>query len=221
MELFFPHEKIRESQQELIKSIEEAIAEKTNLIAHAPTGLGKTAAVLSVALSYAINKKLTVFFLTPKHTQHKIAIETLRLIKQKYNLDFGVVDLIGKRWMCAQEGVTDLSTSEFYDYCKDLIKDKQCVYYNNLKNKEKLSVETEVTIKELNSKILHVEELKSISKERMLCPFEIACIIAKKASVIIADYHHILSPGIRDHLLEKINKDLSECIIIFDEAHNI
>ncbi|MBI2148905.1 hypothetical protein HYU23_04445 [Candidatus Woesearchaeota archaeon] len=86
--------------------------------------LHNTAASLSVALSYALQNKLTVFFITPKHTQHRIAIETLRLIKQKYNLDFGVVDLIGKKWMCAQNGVTDLSTGEFYDYCKDAVEKK-------------------------------------------------------------------------------------------------
>lgn len=221
MEIYFPHEKVRESQKEFIEKIQETIENKTNLIAHVPTGTGKTAAVLSVALSFALKNKLTIFFITPKHTQHKIAIETLKLIKQKYNLDFAVVDLIGKKWMCAQSGAADLTTGEFYDYCKELVKNKQCTFYENLRKENKLSVETETTLKELNSNIFHVEELKDITKKRMLCPFEVACLLAKKSSVIIADYHHILSPGIRDHLFERINKDISECIIIIDEAHNL
>src|SRR3989344_6230787 len=214
MEIFFPHEKVREIQSDLIEKIQEAIEKKTNLIAHAPTGLGKSAAALSVALSLAIQNKLTVFFITPKHTQHKIAIETLKLIKQKHNLDFSVVDLIGKKWMCAQPGASDMQTGDFYDYCKEMIKNKQCIYYNNIKNKDKLSVETEVTLKELSANILHVEELKEHAKKRTLCPFEVACLLAKKAAVIIADYHHILSPSIRNHLFERINKEQSECIII-------
>ncbi|HLC58371.1 MAG TPA: ATP-dependent DNA helicase [Candidatus Nanoarchaeia archaeon] len=221
MQLFFPHEKIRESQKELMDKIQETLENKTNLIAHAPTGLGKSAASLSVALSYAIEKKLTVFFVTPKHTQHRIAIETLKEIKEKHNLDFSVVDLIGKKWMCAQEGVTEMSTGEFYDYCKDMIKNGKCSYYNNIKNKDKLSIETQVTISELSKKILHVEEMRDIAKDRMLCPFEVACLVAKKATVIIADYHHIISSSIRDSLLERIGKNLSECIVIIDEAHNL
>ena len=221
MEILFPHDKIRESQKELVEKIQEVIENKTNLIAHAPTGLGKTAASISVALSYALQNKLTVFFITPKHTQHKIAIETLKLIKQKYNTEFGVVDLIGKKWMCAQDGVKELTTGEFYDYCKDMVSKRQCIYYENIKNKDKLSVQTEVVLNELNKKILHVEEFRENVKSNTLCPFEIACLIAKKSSVIIADYHHILSPSIRENLLEKINKDLSECIIIIDEAHNL
>ncbi len=221
MEIYFPHEKVRESQKEFIDKIKETIENKTNLIAHVPTGVGKSAAVLSVALSYALKNKLTIFFITPKHTQHKIAVETLKLMKEKHNLDFGVVDLIGKKWMCAQSGVTDMTTGEFYEYCKEQVKNKQCIFYENLRKEDKISVETRITLDELNSKILHVEELKEISKSRVLCPFEIACLVAKRASVIIADYHHILSPGIREHLLDRIKKDLSECVIIIDEAHNV
>ncbi len=221
MDLFFPHDSIRDIQNDLIGKIQEALDKKTNLIASAPTGIGKSAAALSVALSFAVKNKLTVFFITPKHTQHKIAVETLKLIKEKHNLDFSAVDLIGKKWMCAQEGVADLSSGEFYDYCKDMIEKKECIYYNNIKNKEKLSLETESTLKELNSKIIHVEELKHISKNKVLCPFEVACLVAKRASVVIADYHHIINPSIRSHLMDKINKDLSECIIIIDEAHNL
>ncbi len=221
MEILFPHENIRETQRDLIEKIEETLTKKTNLIAHSPTGTGKTAAALSVTVTYAIKNKLTVFFITPKHTQHRIAIETLRLMKEKHNLTFSVVDLIGKKWMCAQEGVTDMTTGEFYDYCKEMVEKKQCSYYNNLKNKEKLSIQTEVTLSELSKKILHVEELKKESKNKVLCPFEVACLMAKTATVIIADYHHILNPTIRDNLLEKINKDLSKCIIIIDEAHNL
>ena len=120
--------------------------------------------------------------------------------------------------MCAQEGVTEMSTGEFYDYCKDMIKNGKCSYYNNIKNKDKLSIETQVTISELSKKILHVEEMRDIAKDRMLCPFEVACLVAKKATVIIADYHHIISSSIRDSLLERIGKNLSECIVIIDEV---
>ncbi|MBI2148904.1 ATP-dependent DNA helicase [Candidatus Woesearchaeota archaeon] len=90
-----------------------------------------------------------------------------------------------------------------------------------MKNKDKLSVQTQAALSELSKKILHVEEFKEYTKSNILCPFEVACLVAKKASVIIADYHHILSPSIREHLMERINKDLSECIIIIDEAHNL
>ena len=86
-ELLFPHKTIRKSQDAIITEVENAIKEGKNLIMHAPTGLGKTASTLPIALSYAIKKNMTVFFLTSRHTQHKIVIDTLKDIKEKYGTD--------------------------------------------------------------------------------------------------------------------------------------
>ena len=55
-ELLFPHKTIRKSQDAIITEVENAIKEGKNLIMHAPTGLGKTASTLPIALSYAIKK---------------------------------------------------------------------------------------------------------------------------------------------------------------------
>ena len=54
----FPHQTIRSGQDQLIKDIEQAIQEKKILLAHAPTGLGKTASALSVALQHALENKI-------------------------------------------------------------------------------------------------------------------------------------------------------------------
>ncbi len=221
MQLLFPHESIRESQKELIEEITKSIQNKSHLIAHAPTGIGKTAAVLCPAISHALENNLTVIFVTPKHTQHKIAVDTIRAIKEKHNLNFTAVDLIGRRNMCAQSGVISMTQSEFADYCKEMIEEKMCDYYNNIRDKNKLSLQTELLLREINSKVLHVEELKEISSKNKLCPYELAIILSISAKVIIADYHHLLNTSIRETLLNKMQKDLSELIIIFDEAHSI
>ena len=93
--MYFPFENVRPIQQELVSDVTHAIEQKRHLLAHAPTGLGKTAASLSPALTIALEKGYTVIFLTPKHTQHQIAIETLQKIKQKHSLNLQVAYLIG------------------------------------------------------------------------------------------------------------------------------
>jgi len=62
-----------------------------------PQELEKTIAFLAPALTYAKDKNLTLFFLTPKHSQHHIAVETLKQIREKFNLKFKIVDFIGKK----------------------------------------------------------------------------------------------------------------------------
>ena len=126
-EILFPHQKIRPIQDNLIEKMQHSIRNKKHLIAHAPTGIGKTA-TLGPILAYAIRNNLTVFFLTPRHTQHKIAVDTVRNIKEKYNIDIETVDLIGKKHMCAQPGVDILSSHEVGEYCKDLVQKENCDY---------------------------------------------------------------------------------------------
>ncbi|MEK6922558.1 MAG: ATP-dependent DNA helicase [Nanoarchaeota archaeon] len=216
MQILFPYPEPRKVQNALLTQIKSCVENKQNLIVHAPTGLGKTAAVLSTTLPYAIENNLTVFFITPKHSQHHIAIETLKEIKAKFNLDFQVVDFIGKKHMCLQAGVELMPNGEFHDYCRDLRKKKACDFYLNFDDRVRKSM----CLRQIKGP-LHAEELISVCKVHAVCPYEIAGLVGKGAMVIIADYHHILSPSIRNSLFNRIQKNLSECIVCFDEAHNV
>lgn len=216
--ILFPYKEIRPTQDLfLIKAI-EAIRSKQHLIAHAPTGIGKTT-ILAPALNYAIKNNKTVFFITPRHTQHHIAVETLKLIKEKYKTNFLAVDFIGKKHMCPVPGTDLLSSQEFAEYCKDVREKETCEYFMNYKiNKFKKRLTLDLL--EKNNPI-GVEQTCKICHENKVCPFEAQCKLARKSQVIIADYYHILSPAIRETLFERIKKELSQSIIIFDEAHNI
>lgn len=215
-EILFPYEEPRKIQKALIAQIQSCIQNKQNLIAHAPTGIGKTISVIGPTLSYAITNNLTLFFLTPRHSQHHIAVETLKLIKDKFKLDFGIVDFIGKKHMCLQPGIDLLPNGEFHDYCRELRKKDQCEFFINIKNKP-----VKDFVLDKAQEPLHVEELNQLCKKYDLCPYEIAGLLGRKAVVIIADYYHILSPSIRESLFNRIQKEISKSIIYFDEAHNL
>src|SRR3989344_6144493 len=132
----FPYDKIRPEQDELIKDVYAAVNNGKCLVAHAPTGLGKTAAALAPALEYALKSKKTVFFLTSRHTQHAIAVETARLIKQKHKASFSVTDIVGKKHMCARDDVAALSSRQFYDYCKSLVDNGGRPYHSKFQKKK-------------------------------------------------------------------------------------
>src|SRR3989338_2905524 len=140
----FPYQKIRPEQDSLIKNIVLALENKKNLIIHAPTGLGKTAASLAPCLEFALKNKLTVFFLTSRHTQHTIAVETLKQIREKYNLAFHTADLVGKKNMCLQDGVSLISPGQFHEYCKKLREEDRCEFYLNTKKNSKNTTETDL-----------------------------------------------------------------------------
>ncbi len=220
MDLLFPHKKIRESQEEFIKDIKDSLVNNKGLLAHAPTGIGKTAAILSACLPFAIKNNKTIFFLTTRHTQHKIIIETLKKISEKFDKEIKVADFIGKKWMCLHPGVSQLSSSEFAEYCSKSIERKTCDLYANIKTKGKLTIETRLLLESIKEP-LKVERIKELCKEKNLCPYEITSLIARDANIIIGDYFHILDSHIRETLLKRIDKTLNDTIIIFDEAHNL
>jgi len=227
MNILFPHDEIREIQDDLIKEIVHSLEEGKSLIAHAPTGLGKTAASLAPALAYALKHKKTIFFLTSRHTQHKIALDTLKQIREKHQKDFVVTDIIGKKHMCIQPGIETLYSSEFSEYCKNLREEGRCDCYNNTyskKDKAELSVRGKSVYNDLmikgTSSTQEVIESCRIENEE-LCPYEISQKLAAKASVIIGDYFYIFDPFIQSRFFKRIGKELDDCILIVDEAHNL
>jgi DNA excision repair protein ERCC-2 len=220
----FPHETVREQQTELIAAILSTIDRGGHLVAHAPTGLGKTAAALAPAIERAIQKNKIVVFMTSRLTQHKIALETVSKIRQRHNVAIPVIDLIGKKHMCLQPGVENLSGKEFAEYCKGMREDGQCEYYERLKTGEQPSAATRSVIVQLGRTAPNTpEQLKMLCQDEIhrVCPYEISMMLAKDARVIICDYSYIFNERIREAFLKRINRELSDCILIVDEGHNL
>ena len=182
--------------------------------------LHNTSAVLAPALKFAIENKKTVFFLTSRNTQHILAVETLKEVKKKFGLDIVAVDLIGKKGMCNQNSIEMLTSSEFVEYCKNLREKGTCKYYNNIKKNGKLAVEAGLLLDNLKEKSPDfVQDFCARCDDH--CAYEMALVMSKKAHVLVADYNYALNPMIRKGLMLRMNKQLEDCIFIFDEAHNL
>ncbi len=220
MQDLFPFDTYRAGQESFVKVVNTALKHKKDVLASVPTGVGKTAATLAPTLKYALENDKTVIFLTSKHTHHKVAVDTLRDIKEKSGEKFQVADFIGKRWMCPRLDISNLNSREFREFCKSVVENKECEYYQNYYNKEKVFT-NRILVDELKNNILHVEELVEKCRNAKVCSFEAASELAKKSKVLILDYFHILNPGTRERFFKKIGKELENCILIWDEAHNL
>lgn len=214
----FRFKKIRSFQKEMMDDIYKVLGTGSNILINAPTGVGKTDASISSALEFAIKNGLSVLFLTPKISQHKIALETLRGIKKLFYKDLKFVDIVGKQKLCTNPSVNRNEGEMFYSKCAELIKEGKCSYYKRFKE----YAETGNVPLELEESVFfgHNKMFKE-SYDFGVCGYEISMYLAKTSNVIIADYSHILNPGVRILFLKKISQTLNNCIIIWDEAHNI
>lgn len=207
----FPHDQIRDGQKRFTRDVTMAVQGGKHLVAQAPTGIGKTAAALAPALQAALEQKKTVLFLTSRQSQHRIAVETLRLMADRRGVRFRLVDLVSKRDMCLRPEAADMHPARFADFCAAETRSKSCQYLGEV---------DEGTLAAVQGGVLHVEELMAVSKKSHLCPHLVALNAAKGAQVVVADYNHLFS-DLREQSLERLGLTLAECIVVVDEAHNL
>lgn len=192
----FPHAQLRDGQAEFLEDARMCISQRTHLLAHAPTGLGKTAVALTAALETALEERGAVLFLTSRQSQHAIAVETARAIWKRHRI--GVVDLIAREDMCLADRPVPP--------CRD---GRACFFSHG-----PAGMAAEVLLEYP----LHVQEAARTCLRERACPHAAAMAAARSAELVIGDYNHLFSsPG----LLEKLGRPAKDVIVVIDEAHNL
>ncbi|MDO8634355.1 MAG: ATP-dependent DNA helicase [archaeon] len=230
--VLFPFEKPRQSQAEFMDGVWSALEGKKHLVCHAPTGLGKTVSVLCPAITYALENDKTVFFLSPKTSQHELAVDVVKSISKKFGVSVSAVDFVGKRHMCSDPLLSGADSEGFYEVCSKRVKREQCSYYGNAVGYSEAQKDvSRLYIEKLSKSSLPVlnhfefkEKCVSMAGpegERPMCAYEASVIAGRERNVIVCDYFHLLSPRVHKFTLNRLSKKLSESIVIVDEAHNV
>ncbi len=202
----FPFRDVREGQREFLEDCREAVRNGRHLIAHAPTGIGKTAAALSAAMEDSLDSGRTTFFLTSKRSQHRIAVETARRMEG----DIRLVDIISKQEMCPMEE-SRLPYPVFSKLCQEMVKKGRCEFFR--KDNKKV-------VEAILSGPMSVEEMVNLAKKNGVCPHKAAVDAIEKANLVICDYSLIFTE-LNEKVFTKMKRSLSDINIIVDEAHNL
>ncbi len=210
--ILFRHEKIRKFQDLLIEDIRYVVESGKHLLAHAPTGIGKTDAVLAPTVPFAMENGMKVFYLSPKISQHEMVLKVLRDLENKYSINIPAIELVGKRYMCIHPFASVVDGEDFYEVCRKLREREECVFYKNFILNQR--------VPELSGVFDHTFFIEN-GKQEGLCPYEVATASLRDATVIIGDFYHLFSPRSFDIILKKAGVDLDSIILIVDEAHNL
>ena len=215
------HPKPREGQIEMIASCLETLQKGGANLASAPTGIGKTAAALAAALEFANSgpQRKTVMFLTPRQSQHKIVVDTVRRINEISDHEkISLVDMIGQSGMCVEPFAGNRGAS-FSLLCANHRKNRQCKPW---------LTSAPAFERRILSDPLHVDQLVEMSKTHVengqktqTCPWKAARNAAKEAQVIVCDYNHLFIEGVRNASLKAMGLKLDDLVVIVDEAHNL
>ena len=198
----------RESQVDMINDGLEAISKGGFLFANAPTGIEKTAASLSAALTVSRqNPGQHVLFMTGRQSQHKIVVETVRNINARLSEDESpvtLVDMIGRESMCEY---VDRATGKCS--CEQGIPDSE-------RHNRRFAL-----VQEILSHPQHVDFSIEFASKRRICAWAAARQAATDADILVCDYNHVFLESVRKASLPSMGIELENSIIIVDEAHNL
>ncbi len=200
---------MRRGQSEFLADAGAAFADGVHLLAHAPTGLGKTAVALVAGLEHAIAADRVVLFLTSRQSQHRIAVETLRRLTAG-GARVAAVDVIGKQDMCLQEDAPAFGRA-FHEFCELKVKTRTCAFFQR---------KDDVVVQAVLQRPLHVQELVQASAACRVCPHKVAMDAASRAHVVVCDYNYVFS-DILPWTLERLGRPLEDLLLVVDEAHNL
>ncbi len=205
----FPFDRVRASQAAFLGDARRAIGEGRHLVAHAPTGLGKTAVALAAGLEHGLLEGKVVLFLTSKQSQHRIAVETLQRMESR-GVDLRVVDVIGKHAMCLQPDAPKGGRA-FHAFCDLKVATRACSFY---------ATPCADAASEIRERPLHVQDLIRVSEAHGTCPHKAALEAAKEADVLVCDYNYVFS-SMQERVFGRIGRGLGDAILLVDEAHNL
>ena len=205
----WPFDRVRTGQVAFLEDARRAISEGRHLLAHAPTGMGKTAVALVASLETAIAEDKLVLFLTSRQSHHRIAVETLRRLEGK-GFPVPAVDVIGKPAMCLQEHAPSGSRA-FHEFCDWKVRSRECSYFAR---------DDAALVSAVLQRPLHVQELIRAGASCGVCPHKVAMDAAARARVVVCDYNLVFSE-IREMFLGRLGRSLSDLVLVVDEAHNL
>lgn len=190
----FPFPSARRGQADFLRDARDCAIEGKVLVAHAPTGLGKTAVALTASLEAALADGGRTVFLTPRQSQHRAVIETVKMMPRP----IGTVDLLSRESMCP------------HGPRSPCLEGKKC----------HLQADGRITqcAREILGRPMHVQELVALCLRRGACPYLSAKMASSGADLVVGDISRVFS-DLPDVI--RFRSSSRKQHLVADEAHNL
>lgn len=199
-ELKFPFKNRRDGQEDFVHSVYKALRSGGTLYASAPTGTGKTVSVLYPALRAIGNEDIDkAFYLTPKTTTTEAAKDCL--------------ELFGGDGKCVRAVI--LSSKE--RCCKNGLRCRQSRKLCECSSSKKLA-DAVMALYDLSMTVITSEQVRKISEEFTVCPYELELSYAELSDVVICDFNYLFDPVV---YIRRFFTEGGRYGFLIDEAHNL
>lgn len=199
--LRFPFE-YRKGQKELAINVYKAINMEKNLYALAPTGVGKTIAmVYSAVQNLGRERADKIFYLTAKTITRTVANDAYEILR-KNGLDIKTVTLTAKEKICVLEKPN--CNPDMCEYAKGHFDRINDVLFEIITHED----------------VITREVIEEYAFKHKVCPFELSLDVSNFVDGIICDYNYVYDPqaSLKRYFA---NGQSGAFIFLVDEAHNL
>ncbi|KAM0100746.1 TFIIH/NER complex ATP-dependent 5'-3' DNA helicase subunit [Aspergillus fumigatus] len=231
--VLFPYPRIYPEQYAYMCDLKKTLDAGGHCVLEMPSGTGKTVSLLSLIIAYQQHypehRKLIYCSRTMSEIEKALA-ELKELMKFRsqqlgYTEDFRALGLTSRKNLCLHPSVKREKSGTVVDArCRSLtagfVKEKKergedvelCIYHENLDLLEPHNL--------VPPGVFTLDGLLKYGEEHKQCPYFSARRMVQMpyCNVIIYSYHYLLDPKIAERVSRELSKD---CIVVFDEAHNI
>ncbi|KAF2730125.1 TFIIH basal transcription factor complex helicase-like protein subunit [Polyplosphaeria fusca] len=229
--VLFPYPRVYPEQYAYMCDLKRTLDNHGHCVLEMPSGTGKTVSLLSLIVAYqqyhGDGRKLIYCSRTMSEIEKALA-ELKSLMKYRteqlgHEEDFRALGLTSRKNLCLHPSVSREKSGSVVDArCRSLtagfVKEKKergedvdlCVYHDNLDLLEPSNL--------IPSGVWTFDGMLRYGNEHRQCPYFTARRMMPYCNVIIYSYHYLLDPKIAERVSKEFSKD---CIVVFDEAHNI
>ena len=229
--VLFPYPRIYPEQYAYMCDLKRTLDAAGHCVLEMPSGTGKTVSLLSLIVAYQQfypeHRKLIYCSRTMSEIEKALA-ELKALMKYRseqlgYVEDFRGLGLTSRKNLCLHPSVKREKSGNVVDArCRSLtagfVKEKKdrgedvevCIYHDNLDLLEPHNL--------VPPGVFTLDGMLKYGEDHKQCPYFSIRRMMPYCNVIIYSYHYLLDPKIAERVSKELSKD---CIVVFDEAHNI
>ncbi|KAK5092144.1 TFIIH/NER complex ATP-dependent 5'-3' DNA helicase subunit [Exophiala xenobiotica] len=231
LEVLWPYPRVYPEQYAYMTDLKRTLDSGGHCVLEMPSGTGKTISLLALIVSYQMHmpeKRKLIYCSRTMSEIEKALAELKALMKYRtkelgYTEEFRGLGLTSRKNLCLHPSVKREKSGAVVDArCRSLtagfVKEKKergedvdvCIYHDNLDLLDPSNL--------VPPGVFTLDNLLQYGEAHKQCPYFSARRMMPWCNVIIYSYHYLLDPKIADRVSKELSKD---CIVVFDEAHNI
>ncbi|XP_051632419.1 general transcription and DNA repair factor IIH helicase subunit XPD-like isoform X3 [Manacus candei] len=229
--VLFPYEFIYPEQFSYMLELKRTLDAKGHGVLEMPSGTGKTVSLLSLIVAYQRAHPLDVsklIYCSRTVPEIEKVVEELRKLLECYEKDLGEplpflgLALSSRKNLCVHPEVSALRFGKDVDsrclaltasYLRDPPEGPprpSCSFFQEFEARGRQSP--------LPFGVHNLDDLRTLGRQRGLCPYFMARTSLPHANVVVYSYHYLLDPKIAGLVSGELARS---SVVVFDEAHNI